>query len=80
MLIMNGQDKAKYSNVWVVAEVLSGKIQPVTQELIGAARALADTRKSEVWAILLGHNVKEQAASLIPYGADKVLTIDDSAK
>ena len=47
MLIMNGQDKAKYSNVWVVAEVLSGKIQPVTQELIGAARALADTRKSE---------------------------------
>lgn len=78
MLIMNEQDKSKYSNVWVVAEVLSGKIQPVTQELIGAARALADIRKSEVWAILLGHNVKEQAASLIPYGADKVLTIDDS--
>ncbi|OQB13629.1 MAG: Acryloyl-CoA reductase electron transfer subunit beta [Firmicutes bacterium ADurb.Bin193] len=78
MRLKNDSDKLKYSNVWVVAEVLSGKIQPVTHELLGAARSLADAKKSKVWAVLLGHNVKEQAQLLIPYGADKVLVVDDS--
>lgn len=78
MLITNEQDKAKYSNVWVIAEVLSGKVQPVTHELVGAARVLADTRKSEVWVVLFGSSVTGQASSLIPYGADKVLVVDDS--
>lgn len=78
MLITNEQDKAKYSNVWVIAEVLSGKVQPVTHELVGAARVLADIRKSEVWVVLFGSSVTDQASSLIPYGADKVLVVDDS--
>ena len=46
MKISNESDKLKYSNVWVVAELLSGKIQPVTHELIGVARSLADARRS----------------------------------
>ncbi|MHB8962180.1 MAG: electron transfer flavoprotein subunit alpha/FixB family protein [Saccharofermentanales bacterium] len=78
MLIINEQDKANFSNVWVIAEVLSGKVQPVTHELVGAARGLADTRKSEVWVVLFGSSVTEQAQSLIPYGADKVLVVDDT--
>lgn len=78
MLIANDNDKSAYKNVWVVAEVLSGKVQPVTHELLGAARKLADIRKCDVWAVLLGSAVTDQAAALISYGADKVLVIDDA--
>ena len=77
MLIQNDTDKSQYANVWVVAEVLSGKIQPVTHELIGAARKLADARNSEVWAIVLSSSVAAQASALIPFGADKVIVVDD---
>ena len=78
MLIMNDAGKNDFANVWVVAEVLSGKVQPVTHELIGAARLLADARGSEVWTILLGSSVAAQAAGLGAYGADKVIVVDDS--
>lgn len=78
MLIINEADKSSYANVWVVAEVLSGKVQPVTHELIGAARRLADARGSEVWTVLLGSGVANQAATLYAYGADKVIVTDDS--
>ena len=77
MLIHHETDKSQYANVWVVAEVLSGKIQPVTYELIGAARKLANARRSQVWAIVLSSSVTDQAPALFPYGADKVVVVDD---
>lgn len=77
MKLLNENEKSNYSNVWVVAEVLTGIIQPVTHELIGAARSLADLRKSEVWVVLMGSKVSEQASSLFAYGADKVIVSDD---
>jgi electron transfer flavoprotein alpha subunit len=77
MLISDSHEKSKYSNVWIVAELLSGKVQPVTYELIGAARSLADIRSSQVWAVVLGHGLGEQAPSLFAFGADKVILVDD---
>lgn len=77
MIISNNADKLKYSNVWVVAELLSGKIQPVTHELIGAARSLADKRASQVWVLVMGFCVVKQAHSLFAFGADKVIVVDD---
>ena len=77
MIVSNSIDKSKYSNVWVVAELLSGKIQPVTNELIGAARSLADSRSSQVWVVAMGSGVAEQAHSLFAFGADKVIIVDD---
>lgn len=77
MIISNSNDKSKYSNVWVVAELSSGKIQPVTNELIGAARSLADARASQVWVIVLGYGAAKQADSLFAFGADKVIIVDD---
>ncbi len=79
MHITNENQKSEFSNVWVVAEVLSGKIQPVTHELTGAARDLANTRKSEVWVVVMGHGVSEQSSSLFAYGADKVIVVDDKS-
>jgi electron transfer flavoprotein alpha subunit len=77
MLVTNNSDKSQYKDVWVVAELLSGKVQPVTNELLGAARSLADARSSQVWAVVMGSAVTKEAASLFPYGADKVLLVDD---
>lgn len=77
MIILNDKDKSEYKNVWVVAELLSNKIQPVTYELIGTARALADARGSQVWVIMMGYSISAQASSLFPYGADTVVVLDD---
>jgi len=78
MIISNIAEKAQYSNVWVVAEVLSGKIQPVTHELLGVARFLADKRLSQVYTIVMGSGVTGQAGTLFQYGADKVILVDDT--
>lgn len=77
MKISNSAEKSKYFNVWVVAEILSVKIQPVTHELIGAARALADARSSQVWVVVMGHDIAGQSDSLFAFGADKVIAVDD---
>lgn len=78
MITMTDKEKAEYSNVWVVAEFLSGKIQHVTHELVGSARKLADTRKSEVWVVIMGSSVGKQAESLFAFGADVVVVVEDS--
>jgi len=77
MIALNDTDRGLYRNIWVVAELLSGEIQPVTHELIGAARELADARKSEVWVIVMGSGIDKKADSLFAYGADTVLVVDD---
>lgn len=77
MITKTDIERAEYSNIWVVAEILSGEIQPVTHELIGAARGLADTRNSEVWAVVMGSKIAGQAEQLFAYGADAVIVVDD---
>lgn len=68
-------EKANFRNVWVIGEVEDGIILPVTFELLGAARELADKRSSEVWVILMGNNI--QQAQLYAFGADVSVVIDD---
>jgi electron transfer flavoprotein alpha subunit len=77
MRVIDQGDRDTFSNVWVVAEALSGRVQPVTHELLGAARALADARKSKVWAVVIGHGLSEDARSLFACGADTVILADD---
>lgn len=77
MIAKTGEARAEYKNVWVVAEVLVGGIQKVTYELLGAARGLADARKSELWCVALGDGIGAQTDELIAGGADVVLVMDD---
>ncbi len=63
-------------NVFVIAEQRDGELQKVSPELIGKARELADDLGQEVYAILLGENVKAKADVLIHHGADKVIVVD----
>ncbi|MDE5606515.1 MAG: electron transfer flavoprotein subunit alpha/FixB family protein, partial [Bacteroidales bacterium] len=68
---------ADYKNVYVFAEQREGKIQNVALELLGKARDLADALNEKVCAVLLGSGIKDLAATLIAYGADEVLLVDD---
>lgn len=70
-------DIAAYKNVYVFAEQREGKVQNVAYELLGKARDLAEALGQEVCAILLGSDIKGEAASLIAHGADRVLLVDD---
>lgn len=68
-----------YKGIWVYAEQRDGVIQDVSFELTAKGRELAAQRGTELTAVLLGHNVKDKAAQLFGYGADKVLVVDHPA-
>ena len=76
MFIINEGDKAQYKDVWILAEVLFGRVEPVTWELLGAARRLADARGGAVCALLMGKGTAWEAAGLFEYGADTVIVAD----
>lgn len=68
--------KCDYHGVWVFAEQRDGKLMPVVSELLGEGRKLADERKTELCAVLLGHDISELSEELIGYGAEKVYLAD----
>ncbi len=69
-------DPKNYKNIFVFIEQREGKIQNVSLELLNKARELAAQLNEQVVALLLGHEVEDQAQELISYGADVVLCAD----
>jgi len=67
-----------YKGIWVFAEQRDGKLKSVTYELLSKGKELANTLKTELCAICLGHGV-EEVGQLIAYGADKVYLVDNPA-
>jgi electron transfer flavoprotein alpha subunit len=67
----------EWKGIWVFAEQEEGCLSEVSLELLGAARFLAEKRKAEVGAVLLGHRVHSLAGPLLAYGADRVFLADD---
>lgn len=67
---------AEAKGVWVFCEQKRGLIQPVTFELLGKGRELADKLKTELSAVLLGHEITDKAQGLIHRGADTVYVSD----
>jgi len=65
--------------VMVLAEVSEGKLSPISTELLGAGRKLADDLGQELSAVLIGSGVGDFAKEAIAYGADKAYVTDDSA-
>ncbi len=62
--------------IWVVAEMVEGRIRPVTFELLGRSTQLAEKLGSEVVAVLIGHNIGEHVKTLAAFGADRVYVAD----
>jgi electron transfer flavoprotein alpha subunit len=63
--------------IWIVADEVDGEVGPVTLEVIGAARNLADSLGAYVYGVLLGHGVTGLAQTLYQAGADGVRVADD---
>lgn len=67
----------RIGDVWVQVEQEGGKAHPVSWELLGVGRRLAEKIGTPLWATVLGNNIGHLAEEAISYGADKVLVIDD---
>lgn len=63
-------------DVWVVAEQDGGRMAPVSLELVGKARELADELGVEVVAVLSGAAVEELACELVEHGTDVVMLVE----
>jgi electron transfer flavoprotein alpha subunit len=60
-----------YKGVFIFAEQREGKVVPVSYELLGAGRRLADERGTYLSAVLFGA-AESEAFELIRWGADRV--------
>jgi len=69
-------DLSSWSGVWVYCEFRHGQLAPVSLELLGVGRKLADARGVELAGVLIGHETGELASQLIGYGSDKVFRVD----
>ena len=67
-----------HRGVWVFAEQRNGNVKSVAYELLSRGKELADTLKTELCAVCLGHGIDE-AEQLIACGADKVYLVDSPA-
>jgi electron transfer flavoprotein alpha subunit len=70
-------DVEAWKGVWVFVEQSDGKAHPVSWELLGVGRNLADDLDVELAAFILGSKVKGLAEEAFGYNADKVYLIDD---
>lgn len=66
------------NGVWTIAEQRDGEIRKITYEIISEGRRLADALGQDLTVVLLGSGIKDKAADLGQYGADKVLVADDA--
>jgi electron transfer flavoprotein alpha subunit len=64
-------------SIWVLGEVLEGKLRRVTLELLGKAVELGAQTNGAVVALLIGHGIRNHAGELAAHGADTVLVCDD---
>ena len=65
--------------ILVVGLTQRGKLLPAAYELLTAGRALADTLKEPLVAVVLGAKVVDYAKELIERGADKVFVVEHAS-
>ncbi|MBQ1390750.1 MAG: electron transfer flavoprotein subunit alpha [Firmicutes bacterium] len=70
-------DKKAWNDILVLAEASGGKLHPVSLELLGKARELADQVGFQVKALLIGSGLTEAAEELRAYGAVETAVYDD---
>lgn len=73
--VNQGIDLSAYKDVWVLGEQREGKVQPVTIELMGEGRKLADQLNKKLAVALPGYKIETEAEKLLHYGADIVYCI-----
>jgi len=66
------------NDVWVYIEHKDGNASPMSFELLGIGKELADNLGSSVCAFIIGENVENIAKEAFAYGASKVYTVEDA--
>lgn len=69
-------DKSSWNGIAVFVEHNEDGIHPVTYELIGKAKELADVIGHKVYALIIGYKVDKKIVELLHYGVDKVYSYD----
>ena len=72
-------DKSKWQGIAVYIDHVDGRVHPVSYELLGKARELADKIHQPVFALFMGHDIGKSAEELRHYGVDKVFVCDKEA-
>lgn len=67
---------SEHKGVWIVAEQTKGDLHPVSLELLGEGRKLADSLREELCAILMGQDIETLVDALAQHGADKVYVLE----
>lgn len=70
-------DKSKWNGIAVYVDHTDGDIHPVTYELIGKARELAEKIHQPVYALFMGSDITEKSRELLHYNVDKVYVYDN---
>ncbi|MFZ2487868.1 MAG: electron transfer flavoprotein subunit alpha/FixB family protein [Anaerolineae bacterium] len=66
-------------SILVYIEQFDGKAAPVSWEVLGKARSLADQTDGKLAAVVIGNGVDAVAKDAISYGADTVYQVDDAS-
>lgn len=69
-------NKDEWNGIAVYVDHVNGEIHPVTLELIGKARELADKVNQKVYCLFMGNGIKDKAGELLHYGVDEVIVYD----
>jgi len=74
--LQSDTDWSEYRGVMVVVEQRAGVAKPVSWQLLGEARRLADKLDSPLLALVIGHQVQGLAREAGYHGADRVYVCD----
>lgn len=67
----------EYQGVWVFIEQVDGEPAPVSWELLGEGRRLAEKLKAPLAGVLLGSEITHIVPEIFQYGAEKIYVIDN---
>jgi len=67
-----------YKNVLIFGETSSDQLSPVTLELLGIGRKLADARGEQLSAVLIDRKADDRGREAVSHGADRVYAIKDA--
>lgn len=70
-------DLSAYQGVWFWVEQYNGEVHPISWEMAGKGRVLANELGTNLTACVLGDDSEEIAQQAVYYGADRVFLIDD---
>lgn len=69
-------NKDEWNGIAVYVDHVDGDIHPVTYELIGKAKEMAEKINYPVYCVFMGYGIKNKADELLHYGVDKVFIYD----